>query len=48
MGALAQLLGLERPCPGWTRRWGFTWNCKLPFGHRGDHRNGNRTWKPGE
>jgi hypothetical protein len=36
------------PCPGWTRRWGITWNCKLSFGHKGNHRNGNRTWKPGE
>lgn len=35
-------------CPGWTRVWGITIKCKLPARHRGDHRNGRRTWPYGE
>lgn len=48
MSGILRLLGLQRPCEGWIRRWGFTIKCKEPYLHRGPHRNGRLRWKPGE
>ncbi|HMG44625.1 MAG TPA: hypothetical protein VK611_25045 [Acidimicrobiales bacterium] len=47
MGAIARLLGLQEPCPGWTHVWWGTVNCELPARHRGDHQHGKRRWPYG-